>query len=67
MYIYRERARVTERQRFKKWYLMPPFLILSIIKYGSRVKWSNPGKRVACSPTPWCRSYRKGILLVTLD
>ena len=31
----------------KKWYLMPPCLTLSIIRYGSRIKWSNPGKRVA--------------------
>ena len=28
----------------QKWYLMPPCLTLSIIRYGSRVKWSNPGK-----------------------
>ena len=35
----------------KKWYLMPPCLTLSIIRYGSRVKWSNPGKRVAPYPT----------------
>ena len=33
----------------------------------SRVKWSNPGKRVVPSPTPRCSSYRKGILWVTLD
>ena len=33
----------------------------------SRVKWSNPGKGVAPSPTPRCSSYRKGILRVTLD
>ena len=30
----------------------------------SRVKWSNPGKGVAPSPTPQCRSYWKGSLLV---
>ena len=30
-----------------KWYLIPPCLTLSIIRYGSRVKWSNPGKGVA--------------------
>ena len=24
--------------RLKKWYLMPPYLTLSIIRYGSRVK-----------------------------
>ena len=39
---------------------MPPCLTLSIIRYGSRVKWSNPGKGVAPSPTPWCSSYQKG-------
>ena len=42
-------------------------LTLSIIRYGSRVKWNNPGKGVAPSSTPWCSSYRKGSLLVTLD
>ena len=31
---------------------MPPCLTLSIIMYVSRVKWSNPGKGVAPSPTP---------------
>ena len=46
---------------------MPPCLTLSIIRYGSRVKWSNPGKGVAPSPTPSCGSYRKGNLRVTLD
>ena len=28
---------------------MPPCLTLSIIRYGSRVKWRNPGKGVASS------------------
>ena len=51
----------------QKWYLMLPRLTLSIIRYGSRIKWSNPGKGVAPSPTPWCSSYRKGRLRVTLD
>ena len=46
---------------------MPPCLILSIIRYGSKVKWRNPGKGVAPFPTPWCSSYRKRRLLVTLD
>ena len=36
-------------------------------KVRSRVKWSNPGKGVAPSPTPWCSSYRKGSLQGTLD
>ena len=34
------------RKTFFKWYLMPPYLTLSIIRYVSRVKWSNPGKGV---------------------
>ena len=38
---------VMSYQRLKKWYLMPPCLTLSI---RSRVKWSNPGKRVARAP-----------------
>ena len=35
--------------------------------YKERIKWSNSGKRVAPSPKPWCCSYRKGSLWVTLD
>ena len=46
------RSQVESYQRLKKWYLMPPCLILSIIRYGSRVKWRNPGKGVAPSDTP---------------
>ena len=42
-------------------------LTLIIIRYGSRVKWSNPGKEVAPSSTPWRSSYWKGSLRVTLD
>ena len=41
----------------KKWDLIPPCLTLSIIRYISRVKWSNPGKGVAPPPTLWCSSY----------
>ena len=51
----------------KKWYLMPPCLTLSIIRYGSRVKWSNPRKGVAPSLTLRCSSYQKGSLQVILD
>ena len=54
-------------QRLKKWYLMPPCLTLSIIRYVSRGKWSNPGKRVAPSHTPQCSSYWKGCLQVAID
>ena len=32
-------------------------LALGIIKYRSRVKWSNPGEGVAPLPTPQCSSY----------
>ena len=60
-------SQVESYQRLKKWYLMLPGLTLSIIRYLSRVKESNPGKGVASSPTPQCCSYRKGSLRVTLD
>ena len=36
----------------KKWYLIPPCLTLSIIKYVSEIKWSNPEKGVVLSPKP---------------
>ena len=39
---------------------MPSCLTLSINRYVSRVKWSNPGKGVVRSPTPWYSSYWKG-------
>ena len=51
----------------QKWYLIPPCLAFSTIRWGSRVKWSNPGKGVAPSPAPRCSSYWKGSLRVTLD
>ena len=47
--------------------LIPPCLTLSNIRYGSRVKWSNPEKGVVHSPTSQCCSYWKGSLLVALD
>ena len=43
-------------ERLKKWYLMPTCLTLCIIRYGSRVKWSNPRKGARPSPTPRCSS-----------
>ena len=42
-------SQVESCQWLKKWYLMCPCLTLSIIRYVSRVKWSNPGKGVAPS------------------
>ena len=52
---------------FKKWYLIPPYLTLSIIRYVSRVKRSNPGKGLAPSPTPRHSSYWKGNFWVALN
>ena len=51
----------------KKCYLMLSYLAFSIISYGSRVKWSNPGKGVAPSLIPRCNSYCKRSLRVTFD
>ena len=42
-------SQVESYQRLKKWYLISPCLTLNIIRYVSRVKWSNP--------IPWCSSY----------
>ena len=60
-------SQVDSYQRLKKRYLMLHCLTLGIKRYGSRVKWSNPGKGVTPSPTPQCCSYWKGSLWVTLD
>ena len=46
-------------QTLKKWHLMTLCLTLSIIRYGSRVKWHNPGKEVVPSPTPWWSKLSK--------
>ena len=58
---------VESYQRLKKWYLVPPCLKLSIIRYRSRVKWSNSGNGLESSPTHQCSSYLKGSFRVTLD
>ena len=60
-------SQVESYQRLLKWYLIPPCLTLSNIRYVSRVKWSNPGKGVAPSHTPRCSSNWKGSLRVALD
>ena len=49
--------RSSHTKDFKKWYLIPPCLTLSLIWYVSIVKWSNQGKGVAPSPTPRCSSF----------
>ena len=60
-------SQVKSYQRLKKWYLMLLCLVFSIIRYRSRVKWSNLGKEVVTSLTPRCSSYWKGSIQVTLD
>ena len=60
-------SQVASYQRLKKWYLMPPCLTFSIIRYESRVKLVNPGKGVAPYTTLHCSNYRKGSLRLTLD
>ena len=39
---------------------MLPCLALSIIRWGSRVKWGNSGNGIVPSPTSRCCSYRMG-------
>ena len=63
----RVQSLVESYQRLKNWYLIPPCLTLSIIKHISRVKWSNPRKGVAPSPTHRCSSSWKGSFRVALD
>ena len=60
-------SQVESYHRLKKWYLIPPYLTPSNIRYGSRVKWSNLGKGVALSLTPRCRSYWKRSLRIALN
>ena len=49
----RVQSQVKSYQRLKKWYMIPPSLTVSIIRYRSRVKWNNPGNGVVPSRTPW--------------
>ena len=56
-----------KKKEKKKRDLISRCLTLGIISYVLRVKWSNPEKGVAPSPTLWCSSYWKGSLQVALD
>ena len=58
-------SRVESHERLK----IPDATLLNAQHYKVRikVKWSNPGKGVVPSRTPWCGSYRKRSLQVTLD
>ena len=58
---------VESYQRLKKWYLIPPYLTLGIIRYISRVNWSNPRKKVVLSPPPQCSSNWKESLWIALN
>ena len=58
---------VESYQRLKKWYLIPPCLTLSVIRYVSMVKWNNQGEGVVPYHAPRCSSYWKRSLRVTLD
>ena len=60
-------SQVESYERLKKWYLIPPCLTLSIIRYASGVKWSTLEKGAAPSPTPRCSSYWKRSLRVAFD
>ena len=53
-------SQVKSYQRLKIWYFIPPCLTLSIIRYGLRVKWSNPGKVIAPASTPNVVTVEKG-------
>ena len=55
------KSQIESYQRLKRWYLRLPCVTLSIIRWLSRVKWSNPGKGVVLSHIPWCSSYWKGV------
>ena len=52
-------SQVKSYQRLKKWYLISPCLTLSIVRYISRIKWSNLRKGVVPFPTPQCSNYWK--------
>ena len=43
-------SHVESYQKLKKWYLMPPYIILRIIREGSRLIGATSGKGVAPSP-----------------
>ena len=61
----RVQSQVKSYQRLKKMVLDNS--LLNTQNYKVWVKWLNPGKGVAPSPTPWCSSYWKRSLRFTLD
>ena len=63
----RVQSQVVSYRRLKEWYLMPFCLRLSIIRYISGVKWSNPGKGIVTFTTLRCSSYWEGSSRGALD
>ena len=63
-------SQVESYPRRKKWYFIPPCLTLSIKRFGSRVKWSNPGNE-GWSKGSLFNSYyievKRRVLLLSLD
>ena len=55
-----DQFQVESCERLKKWYSMPLCLTLSIIRYVSRVKWSNPWNGEASSPYLGVEAIEKG-------
>ena len=55
-------SQVESYQRLNKCYLMLLCLTLRIIKYGSMVKWSNPGERITPSLHLGVVAIEKGAL-----
>ena len=51
----------------KKMVLDAPMLKIQYYKVRTKVRCSNQGEKIDPSLTPWCSSYRKGGLRVTLD
>ena len=51
-------------ERLKKWYWMPSCLTLSIIRYESKVKLTNPRKGVVLSFTPQYNSLAIGVMVI---
>ena len=61
----RVQSQVKLYQILKKYYLTPPCIRLTIVKYVSSAKWRNSGKGIAVYSSPRRSRYWKGSLRVT--